>query len=156
MNLLPELDEKRTCNRVKKFFKRDLEKIVLMSGHRMVDLQSPQMTGMPSGSHFNSNEQTMINGLDAQDIVKSVNDALNRGVDPISRKILIGLYINHQRWVDVQSMIYKEHTSFSVYRNKALIAFAYSFEGWQIKNHCYKVIDLKVYFNSTECVHRMY
>ena len=148
--ILPELDEKQTCARVKRFFKYDLEKIVLMSGHRMVDLQSPQMTSMPSDSNFNSNELTMVNGLDAQMIVKSVSDALNHGVDPISRKILIGLYIKHQRWVDIQPTIYKEHTSFAAYRKRALLTFAYSFEGWQIKNHCDKVIDLKVYFNSTK------
>lgn len=84
----------------------------------------------------------MINGLDAQNIVKSVNDALHYGVDPVSKKILIGLYINHQRWVDIQPLIYREHTSFSVYRKYALISFAYSFEGWQVKNHCDKVIKL--------------
>lgn len=145
MSLLPEVNEEKTKDNVAHFFKHDLEKLVLMAGSRMTDLQSPQLSGMPSGSRLNSTEDTVINGLNSQLIVKSVSDALNRGVDPVSRKILIGLYINHQRWVDIQPSIYKEHTSFSQYRNQALIKFAFSFEGWQIRNNCDKVITLVAY-----------
>lgn len=151
MNLFPELDENKTCDNVTKFFKKDLEKIVLLSGHRMIDLQSPQITGMPSGSStLNRAEDRLVDGFDAQNIVKSVSDALYRGVDPVSSKILVGLYINYQRWVDVQTTIYKEHTSFAKLRRRALIAFAYSFEGWQKKNNCDKIINLKAYIDSTK------
>lgn len=142
MDLLPKLNEQKTYENVTNFFKRDLERIVLMSGSRMTDLASPNLNGAPGLSNFNNVEINLINGLDAQNIVKSVNDALHYGVDPVSKKILIGLYINHQRWVDIQPLIYREHTSFSVYRKHALISFAYSFEGWQVKNHCDKVIKL--------------
>lgn len=65
----------------------------------------------------------MINGLDAQNIVKSVNEALHYGVDPVSKKILIRLYINHHRWGDIQPLIYREYTSFSIYRKHPLISF---------------------------------
>lgn len=142
VDLLPKLNEQKTYENVTNFFKRDLERIVLMSGSRMTDLASPNLNGAPGLSNFNNVEINLINGLDAQNIVKSVNDALHYGVDPVSKKILIGLYINHQRWVDIQPLIYREHTSFSVYRKHALISFAYSFEGWQVKNHCDKVIKL--------------
>ena len=142
VDLLPKLNEQKTYENVTNFFKRDLERIVLMSGSRMTDLASPNLNVAPGSSNFNNVEINLINGLDAQNIVKSVNDALHYGVDPVSKKILIGLYINHQRWVDIQPLIYREHTSFSVYRKHALISFAYSFEGWQVKNHCDKVIKL--------------
>ena len=142
VDLLPKLNEQKTYENVTNFFKRDLERIVLMSGSRMTELASPNLNGAPGSSNFNNVEINLINGLDAQNIVKSVNDALHYGVDPVSKKILIGLYINHQRWVDIQPLIYREHTSFSVYRKHALISFAYSFEGWQVKNHCDKVIKL--------------
>ncbi|WP_435371327.1 ArpU family phage packaging/lysis transcriptional regulator, partial [Lactobacillus intestinalis] len=122
---MPKLNEQKTYENVTNFFKRDLERIVLMSGSRMTDLASPNLNGAPGSSNFNNVEINLINGLDAQNIVKSVNDALHYGVDPVSKKILIGLYINHQRWVDIQPLIYREHTSFSVYRKHALISFAY-------------------------------
>ena len=150
VELVPKIDAEKTCENVKYFFKHDLEKIVLMSGNRMIDLSSPNLGGISGSNSFNSAETTMINGLDAQNIVKSVYDALHHGIDPISQKILIGLYINHQRWVDIQPVIYREHTSFATYRNRALILFAYSFEGWQVKNHCDKVIKLIATVSCTE------
>lgn len=145
MELVPKIDAIKTCENVSHFFKADLERIVLMSGSRMVDLSSPSFEENYGSSDSNSIETKMINGLDAQNIVKSIHDALFHGVDPISQKILIGLYINHQRWVDIQPLVYKEHTSFAAYRNRALITFAYSFEGWQVKNHCDKIIKLIAY-----------
>ncbi|RVU73602.1 MULTISPECIES: ArpU family phage packaging/lysis transcriptional regulator [Lactobacillus] len=147
MELLPELNKEATCKRVKKFFTQDLEKLTLLAGQRMVDLQSPTMDGQPKGTSFgNSAENKIVNGLDAQAIVLSVNEALHTGVDETSKKILLGRYINHERWVDVQNVIYKEHTTFGKLQNHALIAFAYSFEGKQRKNNCDKIIDLKVYY----------
>lgn len=147
LDILPNLDEDGTCDNVTKFFKKDLEKLVLLSGHRMIDLQSPQIDGISGGSgNFNNSvENKLLNGLDAQNIVKSVDDAIHHGIDPTSKKIIIGLFINNQRWVDVQNVIFKEHTSFATLRRKALIAFSYSFEGWQRKNHCDQVIVLNEY-----------
>ena len=145
MELVPKIDAVKTYDNVSSFFKDDLEKIVLMSGSRMVDLSSPSFEENYGSSEVNSIENKLINGLDAQNVVKSVHDALYHGVDPVSQKILIGLYIKRQRWVDIQPLVYREHTSFATYRKRALLAFAYSFEGWQIKNRCDKVIRLLAY-----------
>lgn len=145
MELVPKVDAVKTYDNVSSFFKDDLEKIVLMSGSRMVDLSSPSFEENYGSSEINGIETKLINGLDAQNVVKSVHDALYRGVDPVSQKILIGLYIKRQRWVDIQPLVYREHTSFAAYRKRALLTFAYSFEGWQIKNHCDKVIKLLAY-----------
>lgn len=142
MELVPKIDAVKTCKNVSNFFKDDLERIVLMSGNRMVDLSSPSFEENYSSSKANGIETKLINGLDAQNVVKSVYDALYHGVDPVSQKILIGLYIKRQRWVDIQPLVYREHTSFATYRKRALLTFAYSFEGWQVKNHCDKVIKL--------------
>ena len=147
VELLPELNKIETCKRVKNFFKKDLERITLLAGQRMIDLQSPNIDGQPKGISFsNSAESKIVDGLDAQLIVLSVNEAIHTGVDETSKKILLGRFINHDRWVDVQNIIYKEHTTFAKLQNHALIVFAYSFEGKQIKNHCDKIIDLKVYY----------
>lgn len=145
MELVPKIDAVKTCKNVSDFFKDDLEKIVLMSGSRMIDLSSPSFEENYSSSKANGVETKLINGLDAQSIVKSVHDALYHGVDPVSQRILIGLYIKRQRWVDIQPLVYREHTSFAAYRKRALLTFAYSFEGWQTKNHCDKVIRLLAY-----------
>ena len=145
MELVPKIDAVQTYKNVSNFFKDDLEKIVLMSGSRMIDLSSPSFEENYSSSKTNGIETKLINGLDAQSVVKSVHDALYHGVDLVSQKILIGLYIKHQRWVDIQPLVYREHTSFATYRKRALLTFAYSFEGWQVKNHCDKVIRLLAY-----------
>ena len=145
MELVPKIDAVKTYDNVSSFFKDDLEKIVLMSGSRMVDLSSPSFEENYGSSDANGIETKLINGLDSQNVVKSVHDALYHGVDPMSQRILIGLYIKRQRWVDIQPLVYREHTSFAAYRKRALLAFAYSFEGWQIKNHCDKVIRLLAY-----------
>lgn len=151
IELLPELNRKETCEKVDKFFKNHVERLVLLAGSRLIDLSSPNLSNAPSGSSFNNNQENqLINGIDAQNIVKSINDALNRGIDPVSRKILIGLYINHDRWIDVQNVIYKEHTSFAKLRNRALLAFASSFEGWQLKNNVDEPIKLNVYYSRTK------
>lgn len=147
MELLPKLNEEETCNRVKKFFAKDLEKLTLLAGQRMIDLQSPNMEGQPKGTSFgNSAENSIVNGLDAQAIVLSVKEAIYQGIDDDSRKIIVGRFIQRHRWVDVQPTIFKEHTTFGKLQNRALIAFAYSFEGKQRKNHCDQIIDLKVYY----------
>lgn len=142
IELLPKLDEKATCRNVHNFFKYQLENIVLMSGHRMTDLQSPSFDSIPSGSHVNSAELKVVNGLDAQNVVKSVYDALHH-IDDLSYTILTGIYLKYERWVDIQPYVGREHTSFGKYKNRALVAFAYSFEAWQILNNCDHVIDLK-------------
>lgn len=151
VELLPELNKKKTCEEVDKFFKNHVERLVLLAGSRLIDLSSPNLSDAPSGSSFNNNQENkLINGIDAQNIVKSINDALNRGIDPVSRKILIGLYIKHDHWIDVQTVIYKEHTSFAKLRQRALLVFASSFEGWELKNHVDEPVKLNVYYPRTK------
>lgn len=149
MNLLPELDEEKTKDNVVNFFNKDLEKLVLMSGRKLTDLQSPNFDNQSSGSSFvNSNELKLIDGLDTQNIVKSVYDALYHGVDDTSRRILIGQYIEHKRWIDLGFDINREKSSFAKYRKRALIMFAYSFEAWQYRNHCDDIVKLREFKNT--------
>ena len=119
MELVPKIDAVKTYDNVSSFFKDDLEKIVLMSGSRMVDLSSPSFEENYGSSEVNSIENKLINGLDAQNVVKSVHDALYHGVDPVSQRILIGLYIKRYRWVDIQPFVYREQPSFAAYRKRA-------------------------------------
>jgi ArpU family phage transcriptional regulator len=134
VELFPEVDVNATCDNVNHFFRKDLEKTVLLAGCRMVDLQSPQLSDMPSGTHDTSRiENGLIDATEAQEIVMVTSHALNRGIDPISRSILISLFIKHERWIDAQHILYKEHTSFNRLRRRALLSFAFAFEGWQRK-----------------------
>lgn len=144
--LIPTPNTEKTCKRVSKFFHHDLERLVLMSGHSITDLQSPKFDTLPGGQGgtFNSQENKILNALDAELIVKSVYDAINH-MDDVSHKIIMGLYIKHQRWVDVQSVLFREHTTFAKLRKQALINFAALFETWQGRNNCNKQISLKVY-----------
>ena len=60
VDLLPKLNEQKTYENVTNFFKRDLERIVLMSGSRMTDLASPNLNGAPGSSNFNNVEINLM------------------------------------------------------------------------------------------------
>lgn len=47
LGLFPELDEKETRKSVSKFLTKDLERLLLMSGHDLLDLKSPVLSAAP-------------------------------------------------------------------------------------------------------------
>ena len=61
--LFPEINKKRTLENVSSFFKKDLPKLLLMSGRNLTDLSSPKLSAAPGSSNFgNANEDKLING----------------------------------------------------------------------------------------------
>ncbi|QNQ81524.1 hypothetical protein FP432_04120 [Lactobacillus sp. PV034] len=139
------MDINKTANRVDKFLKKDLEKLILMSGRSLTDLSSPVLSEAPSHRNgVNSQEAAIIRGLDAAREVQAIHHTIVN-LPETSRTILIGLYIKHESWTLVQQRIYREHTQLSILRRQALIQFADSFDYYQQHYGCIPCVDLHVY-----------
>ena len=145
MELFPDIDMNKTANRVDKFLRNDLEKLILMSGRSLTDLSSPVLSQAPGHTNgVNNQEAVIVRGLDAEREINAIHNTINN-LPNNSRTILIGLYIKHDSWNNIQHKVYREHTQFSVMRKQALIQFADSFDYYQAKFGCIPCIDLHVY-----------
>ena len=141
--LFPEINKKRTLENVSSFFKKDLPKLLLMSGRNLTDLSSPKLSAAPGSSNFgNATEDKLINGIDAEAMVEAVYDAIHH-CSHNSEIILIELFVNRKSWGEVQRMVYSEQNKFSYLRRRAMFEFANSFDYWQRVHHCQPIIDLK-------------
>ena len=141
--LFPEINKKRTLENVSSFFKKDLPKLLLMSGRNLTDLSSPKLSAAPGSSNFgNANEDKLINGIDAEAMVEAVYDAIHH-CSHNSEIILIELFVNRKSWGEVQRMVYSEQNKFCYLRRRAMFEFANSFDYWQRVHHCQPIIDLK-------------
>lgn len=143
--LFPELDKEGTLDNVSDFFKKDLERLLLMSGKSLTDLKSPQLSKAPGHSNgTNSNENLLIRGLDAGAMVEAVSDTLAHS-SPVSRTILIELFIKRRPWFEVENKLFCDHNKLSYLRKKAMFEFADSFDFYQRKHNCEPIIDLHEY-----------
>lgn len=150
--LFPEIDRQQTLDRISLFFKKDLERLLLMSGHGLTDLSSPILSLAPAHTNFrNPNEDKLIRGLDAESMVQAVDDAIHH-CSPISKTIMLQLYIHKRSWEQVKPMVYSENHKFSYLRRKAMLEFADAFDYWQKVHHCQPIIDLHVYKTGNEQV----
>lgn len=145
LGLFPELDEEETRKSVSKFLTKDLERLLLMSGHNLLDLKSPVLSGAPGHSNGeNHNEAAIIRGLNVEAMIKAIADTIAHCSDN-SRKVLLGLFIYQQSWDEVQKNLFCEHNKLGYTRKKALYDFADSFDYWQRVNKCEPIVDLHKY-----------
>lgn len=145
LGLFPEIDEVETRKAVSKFLTKDLERLLLMSGHDLLDLKSPQLSQAPGHSNGkNHAEASIIRGLNAEAMVKAVADTIAHCSEN-SQKVLLGLFIYQKSWYEVQKTLFCEHNKLGYTRQKALCDFADSFDYWQRVNHCEPIIDLHRY-----------
>lgn len=83
-----EVDEKKTCDNVKRFFKFDYPAIKRMARRDPTGMSSPSMTGLPSGDpDGNPTENRLVNWVDANQAKQATADAIN-SCDRWSREIL--------------------------------------------------------------------
>lgn len=114
LGLFPELDEEETRKSVSKFLTKDLERLLLMSGHDLLDLKSPVLSAAPGHSNGeNHNEAAIIRGLNAEAMIKAVADTIAHCSDN-SRKVLLGLFIYQQSWDEVQKNYFVNITSLDI------------------------------------------
>lgn len=143
--LFPELNEKATLDQISSFFKKDLDRLLLMSGHKLTDLTSPKLSLAPSHSNSgNIAESNIIRGLNAETMIEAIYDAVNH-LTPSSKTIIVDLFIKRESWDYVQMKMHCGQNKFAYLRRKAMFEFADSFDYWQRKNKCEPIIDLHIY-----------
>lgn len=142
--LFKDLDTTETCTKVKQFLGKQLERLVLMSGHRLIDISSPALSPAPGHTSGNHNEDALIDGIDAEAIVMAVHETIHHCPEP-SRTILLEKYIEHKPSFVVSHDIYLGHSRFADLLNHALLEFADGFDYWQRQFDCKPLNDLHVY-----------
>lgn len=130
MELFPQIDEQQTIRNAKKFLKYTFPKWILQSGLSAVDIKSPTISDMPSGTPYgNSNEQKYIRMLERQDDVKNVLRAINAPAN-FERLILREVYLNHIPDWKVANRIGYSMAREQTLKNKALLDFACAMEAY--------------------------
>lgn len=138
MELIPEIDEKKTAVKAKRFLNKEFPKLVLLAGLSDADIKSPTISDMPSSSPVgNANEEAMIKKFERQDEVKNVIKAIN-STSRFKRKILWDVYINKiADWKIAQSIGYGS-TRYKELKNQAAIDFACAMEAYGVDLIIYK------------------
>lgn len=147
--LFKELDTKATCSEVKRLLTKELERLVLMSGHQLIDISSPALSPAPGHSSGNHNEDALIEGINADGIVMAIHETIHHCPEP-SKTILIEKYIKHTPSFLIAKSLYVEHSRFNDLLNHALLEFADSYDYWQRQFDCQPVTDLHVYKSETD------
>ena len=122
-----EVDEVATRKNVKKFFEKILPRLIMLSGLDSTQLKSPTLSDMPTSKPVgNSNEEKIINMLEAQRIVKEVIKSM-KYVRSHGSTILYDTYVlNIDNWKTADKIGYG-HARYQDLKNQALLDFADTF-----------------------------
>ncbi|KRM91703.1 ArpU family phage packaging/lysis transcriptional regulator [Fructilactobacillus florum] len=133
MELIDEIDERKTITNVKKWLNFSFPKLVMSAGLDAASLKSPSITDMPTDpTHGNANEAKVIRMIDNQQKVSEVMRAL-RGYKHTSKVILYGIYVdNISNWQLADKLGYS-HTRFNELKSQALLEFAYIMQAYNYK-----------------------
>lgn len=127
--LFPQVDEKATVTKVKRFLKKRLPQMQRYSHKDISGIKSPIITDMPKGDSFsNGSEETITQRVYAGQVVDNVVTAL-KSCDAISRRLLIDVYIDEPKtpdYLEMEALGY-EKTRYQFYKNRACLQFADSF-----------------------------
>lgn len=139
-----KIDEKKTLDRVARFFSDDLDRLLALSGNNRTYVTSPNLEDPGASSNTNSRDAVLINGITTQLTVDATVTAINH-CSYNSQVILKNLLINKHTWAEIERMLYSSHSKVAALRKKALFEFADNFTYQQVKYNCKPVVDLHVY-----------
>lgn len=142
--LFKELDAYGTISQVADLLGDDLERLLLQTGRRLTDLKSPQLSGMPSGSHNNYTEMMVINGLNAEAEVRAIHATIQH-LPETSKQVLVGMFVDHHQWFQVSNKLFQSKSTLYRRRRQAMLEFADAFDYWQRVYHCEPIRDLHKY-----------
>lgn len=127
--LFPQVDEKATVTKVKRFLKKRLPQMQRYSHKDISGIKSPIITDMPKGGSVgNQAEETITQRVYAEQVINNVVAAL-KSCDTISRKLLIDVYVGKSKipdYLEMEALGY-EKTRYQFYKNRACLQFADSF-----------------------------
>lgn len=141
IDIFDDIDEVQTRLNVTRFFKKNLDRLYLLSGH---SLKSPQITGLPGSHRTDRAETEIIDGIDAGAMLEAVSAAL-QSLPLDEMTVLIDFYIKHKTWEATKQEIHRGDKQLSKIAKQARLDFADSFSYWQRKYGIEKIYDLHAY-----------
>ncbi|MCT3465896.1 hypothetical protein EFR21_01580 [Lactobacillus delbrueckii subsp. bulgaricus] len=136
MSFMLEIDAQKTAERVDRYLKHDFERYLRLSGKHRTDISSPSLSGMPGGSNGNSQENKVIEGAYAGQVVAAVAATIRNCSDYDERKpykrILIDYYIKGMQGFKIAQKIGYSDRQFANKKRLALCEFADRFEYWKL------------------------
>ena len=137
-----EIDLRLTARKADQYLKHDFERYLRLCGAHRTDISSPSMSGMPSGSFANHEEEKLVDGLYAACVVDCVQATIANCQNSDLRKpyqtILIDYYLKGMQGYKVAQRIGYSDRQFATKKQLALCEFADRFEYWK---RVYKVQD---------------
>lgn len=152
-----ELDQRLTARKVDQYLKNDFERYLRQCGAHRTDISSPSMSGMPSGTIANHQEEKLVEGLYAASVVACIKSTIANCAD-CNRKpykiILVDYYLKSIQGVKIAQRVGYSYRQFETKKQLALCEFADRFEYWK---EVFKVQDQpclqvpKFQKNCTQC-----
>lgn len=114
---------------VKRYFRQDFQRLVLLSGKKISTLRSPQYDGMPKAPGVNGDfDSNLSKQADQQVIVDCTMEALNN-ITSISCAIVWRSLVMDEREAKIRRVIHYQHTRYSERKTAAMMEFYYAFLG---------------------------
>lgn len=130
-----ELDQRLTARKVDQYLKHDFERYLRQCGAHRADISSPSMSGMPSGSFTNHQEEKLVEGLYAASVVDCIKHTIANCADGDIRKpykiILVDYYLKGMQGVKIAQKIGYSDRQFATKKQLAICEFAERFEFWK-------------------------
>lgn len=137
-----ELDPQLTARKVDHYLKHEFERYLRLCGAHRADISSPSMSGMPSGTFTNHEEDKLVEGLYAASVVDCVRATIANCSDFDIRKpykiILVDYYLKGMPGFKIAQKVGYSDRQFANKKQMALCEFADRFEFWK---NVYKVQD---------------
>ena len=130
-----ELDPRLTARKVDQYLKHDFERYLRLCGAHRTDISSPSMSGIPSGTFTNSQEEKLVEGLYSSCVVDCVKATIANCSDYDIRKpykiILVDYYLKGMPGFKIAQKIGYSDRQFATKKQMALCEFADRFEFWK-------------------------
>ena len=127
MGLFPELDEKKTIDNVKNYFKKEFPRLKARSHMNLTNIQSPSFDSVGSGGSFrNHQEDKIVQSIWTKEYVKATYQI----IENCPRKYMLILkhhYLYEETNEQTMDKIGLESTAYNDSKNKALLYFADAF-----------------------------
>lgn len=131
---MDNLDQRLTARRVDQYLKHDFERYLRQCGAHRGDISSPSMSGMPSGTFGNRQEEKLLEGLYAASVVDCIKHTIANCADDIRKPyktILVYYYLKGMQGFKIAQRIGYSDRQFANKKRLALCEFADRFEYWK-------------------------
>lgn len=126
-----ELDQRLTARKVDQYLKNDFERYLRQCGAHRTDISSPSMSGMPSGTIANHQEEKLVEGLYAASVVDCIKHTIANCTDATRHPykiILVDYYLKGMQGVKIAPIVGYSYRQFEAKKQLALCEFAERFE----------------------------